>query len=230
MTALTIILLVLVVLLYAKWIAIALMLPCMVADRRRHTEPRWYWQLLAIPNRAMSKFSNCGWERYVLFQVAYLPSVHLRKAVYRALGAQLEPRVVFHVGTEIRSPQGLKIGGGTIVGDFALLDAHKGLVMGRNVNISSHVSIYTGQHDHRSPTFASSQKRSVTIGDRVWLGANVIVLPGVTIGEGAVCCAGCVVTKDVEPFAVVAGIPAQKVGERPRVLTYEFDGSSCRFY
>ena len=71
---------------------------------------------------------------------------------------------------------------------------------------------------------------SVEIDDRVWLGSNVIVLPGVHIGEGAVCCAGCVVTKDVEPYAVVAGIPAKKVGERLQVLKYEFDGKSCRLY
>ena len=68
------------------------------------------------------------------------------------------------------------------------------------------------------------------IGDRAWLGSNVMVLPGVVIGEGAVCCGGCVVTKDVEPYAVVAGIPAKKVGERPRDLRYEFNGKSKRLY
>lgn len=71
---------------------------------------------------------------------------------------------------------------------------------------------------------------NVTIKDRVWLGSNVIVLPGVTIGEGAVCCAGCVVTKDIEPYTVVAGIPAKKVGERPQNLIYEFNGKTCKFY
>lgn len=55
---------------------------------------------------------------------------------------------------------------------------------------------------------------NVEIGNRVWIGSNVIILPGVHIGEGAVCCAGCVITKDIEPFSVVAGIPARKVGER----------------
>lgn len=59
----------------------------------------------------------------------------------------------------------------------------------------------------------------------------MIVLPGVHIGEGAVCCAGCVVTKDVEPYAVVAGIPAKKVNERPRVLKYKFTSKRvCRLY
>lgn len=71
---------------------------------------------------------------------------------------------------------------------------------------------------------------SVTICDRVWLGANVIILPGVTIGEGAVCCAGCVVVKDVEPYSVVAGIPAKEVGKRPHVLKYEFKGNAPFFY
>lgn len=68
----------------------------------------------------------------------------------------------------------------------------------------------------------------VKIADRVWIGSNVIVLPRVSIGEGAVLCAGFVVTKDVEPYCVVAGIPAKKVNERPRNLLYEFDGKSVR--
>ena len=75
-----------------------------------------------------------------------------------------------------------------------------------------------------------NRKSSVEIDDRVWLGSNVIVLPGVHIGEGAVCCAGCVVTKDVEPYSVVAGIPAKKVSERSRDLIYEFNGKTCWFY
>lgn len=88
------------------------------------------------------------------------------------------------------------------------------------------------QHNHRDPYFScdTDRKQSVEIDDRAWLGSNVVVLPGVHIGEGAVCCAGCVVTKDVEPYSVVAGIPAKKVGERPRNLKYEFSGHSVRFY
>ena len=95
------------------------------------------------------------------------------------------------------------------------MDARSGLTFGRNVNLSSNVSIYTLQHDHRDPYSRCNEhlrKMSVEIDDRVWLGSNVIVLPGVHIGEGAVCCAGCVVTKDIPPYTVVAGIPAKKVG------------------
>jgi acetyltransferase-like isoleucine patch superfamily enzyme len=104
--------------------------------------------------------------------------------------------------------------------------------MGENVNLSSNVSIYTEQHDHRDPWFRCTNggNKKVIIGDRVWIGSNVIVLPGVKIGEGAVCCAGCVVTKDVKPYAVVTGIPAKKVNERPKDLHYVFNGKSCRLY
>lgn len=70
----------------------------------------------------------------------------------------------------------------------------------------------------------------VTIGNRAWIGSNVTVLPGVSIGEGAVCCANCVVTKDVSPYSIVAGIPAKKIGERTRDLRYVFNGKAYNEY
>lgn len=107
-----------------------------------------------------------------------------------------------------------------------------GLIIGKNVNFSSNVQVYTLQHDHRDPYFCeqSNKKMSVEIGDRAWLGSSVIVLPGVTIGEGAVCCAGSVVAKDVPPYAIVAGIPAKQIGERTHDLRYEFEGKSVRLF
>ncbi|MCA1032227.1 CatB-related O-acetyltransferase [Bacillus timonensis] len=57
---------------------------------------------------------------------------------------------------------------------------------------------------------------SVSIQDNVWIGANVYVTDGVTIGEGAVCAAGSVITKDVPPYSIVGGVPA-------KVIKYRFD-------
>ena len=190
--------------------------------------------ILQFPLRVAEYFLRFGGGRFVLFQISIIPSLHIRKWLYKGLGAKIGKNVTIHFRTEMRCPEQLKLGDGTIIGDNAILDARRGLTMGRNVNLSSNVSIYTLQHDHRNPDFncppEGMVKFSVEIDDRVWLGSNVIVLPGVHIGEGAVCCAGCVVTKDVEPYAVVAGIPAKKVSERPRNLKYEFKGKSCRFY
>lgn len=61
------------------------------------------------------------------------------------------------------------------------------------------------------------------IGNRVWIGYRAIILPGITIGEGAVVGAGAVVTKDVDPFAIVAGNPARKIGVRNRELIYHLN-------
>ena len=234
---LLIVLAALVALLYAKWIIIILVFPfqCVYG----HVKRRWatadmpvIMKLLAAPYWLWEKFFRDGWSRYMLFAVSTLPSCHLRRFIYKCLGAKIGKWTVFHFRTEIRCIHRLEVGQGTIIGDNALLDARNGIKMGANVNLSSNVSIYTEQHDYRDPLFACSSPdgKQVVIGDRAWLGSNVIVLPGVNIGEGAVVCSGCVVTKDVEPYSVVVGIPAKKINERPRNLTYVFDGRACRLY
>ena len=226
----------LVALLYIKWIFITIYYPWLAlsafAKRRfpRHSIP---YKILTFPAKGAEHLLRYGGSRFILYHIGNIPSVHLRSLLYQGLGVKTEDRVIFHFRTEIRCPEKLDIGRGTIVGDNVILDARQGLTIGQNVNISSNVSIYTLQHDHRDPFFRCNEDRkpmAVQIEDRAWLGANVIVLPGVHIGKGAVCCAGCVVTKDVPPLAVVAGIPAKPVGERPRDLQYEFKGKTCMFY
>lgn len=238
MNTFTIILFCLVILLYLKWILIVLFFPFQVLNA--HAIKRWgkaykahiVYRIALYPYNLWEKLFRKGWQRYMLFQVGLIPFHYIRRFVYRALGAEIGKNVVFHFRTEIRGIHRLKIGAGTIIGDNALLAAQRGLTIGKNVNLSSNVSIYSGAHDHRNPYFRSTPAttRPITIGDRVWIGSNAIILTGVNIGEGAVVCAGCVVTKDVEPYAVVAGIPARKVNERPRDLRYEFKGRSQRLY
>ena len=182
--------------------------------------------LPAIPNYILSRITATGAERYSLYHISLIPWQFIRKILYRGLGVKMEKKVTIHFKTEIRAPYKLSLKRGCIIGDNAILDARNGLTIGQNANLSSNVSIYTEQHNHRDPQFLCNQpgNQSVYIGERAWLGSNVIVLPGVSVGEGAICCAGCVVTKDVEPYTVVAGIPAKKVGERPRCQTYNFNG------
>jgi len=217
-----------------KWVFIIVFFPFQcINGRYQKSKSNLFLKIVATPYLLFERFvMRGGWQRYMLFQVSVIPSCHIRKWVYKSLGANIGPRVVFHFKTEVRSPYRLTVGGGTIIGDNAILDARNGITFGENVNLSSNVSIYTLQHDHRDLQFrcTNTYDMSVHIGDRAWLGSNVIILPGVKIGEGAVCCAGCVVTKDVEPYSVVAGIPAKKVNERPRSLQYVFTGESCRLY
>lgn len=151
--------------------------------------------------------------------LANFPSQRFRKFMLRLLGAQIERTAVLYGGFEIRSPRKLKIGANSCIGHRATLDARGGLTIGKNVNFSSEVMIWTAQHDYRDPKFGTVFK-PVVIGDYVWLGPRCIILPGVTVGEWAVIGAGAVVTKDVEPYAVVGGVPAQKIADRPRNLNY----------
>ena len=225
-----IILALLVSLLYLKWVLIIALFPFQVVHAR--VLKKWgdskdaplIFRTLDKPYIYWEKIFKKGWQRYMLYQVGLVPSHHFRRFVYKAFGAEIGKNVVFHFRTEVRGLHRLKIGDGTIIGDNALLAAQRGLTIGKNVNLSSNVSIYSGSHDHRDPYFKSTPAttRPITIGDRVWIGSNAIILTGVNIGEGAVVCAGAVVTKDVEPYAVVAGIPAKKVNERPHDLRYEF--------
>ena len=231
MNAVIIVLSVLVGLLYLKWIAMFLIYPWQAIFFRYKKTGSRLCKVLGSPYWLLEKILRGGWQRLSLYQISLIPSNHLRKWLYKGLGAECGARSLFHFRTEIREPWKLWIGEGTVIGDNALLDAHNGLTLGREVNLSSNVVIYTGQHDHRDPYFRSKGgKKSVEIGDRAWLGSNVLVLPGVVIGEGAVCCAGAVITKDVAPYTVVAGVPAKEVGERPRDLRYRFSGKSSRFY
>lgn len=134
-------------------------------------------------------------------------------------GAQIDRTVVLYGDFEIRSPRKLKIGAGSCIGHRATLDARGGLTIGANVNLSSEVMIWTAQHNYRDPAFGTDFK-PVTIGDYVWLGPRCIILPGVTVGGAAVVAAGAVVTKDVEPYAVVGGVPARKIADRPKGMNY----------
>ncbi len=173
-------------------------------------------------NNFVSEFS-----RYIDFHVGMIPCFWLRNLIYHyVFRVRTEKNVVLHYGAEIRSHALLSIGEGTIIGGKALLDARNGITIGKNVNFSKNVTIYTEQHDHRDPYFRceTQQKRPVIIGDRVWVGPNVLILHSVTIGEGAVVAGGAVVTKDVPPYAIVAGVPAKVIGERNHDLQYTFKG------
>lgn len=99
------------------------------------------------------------------------------------------------------------------------LDCRDQLTIGNSVSVSPDCTILTGSHDYNSPTFAF-KSGPVTLNDYVWLGTRVMILPGVDVGKGAVVCAGAVVTKNVAPYTVVAGVPAKEIGKRSSDLNY----------
>ncbi|MDH3017412.1 acyltransferase [Gordonia alkanivorans] len=154
-----------------------------------------------------------------------LPSKRIRAAAAtRLLGVTVHPTAQIYRWAEIRAGQNITIGAGTIVGADAILDGREGISIGHSVNLSSEVALWTLQHDLNSPTFAT-EGGPITIGDRVWLSFRSVILPGVTIGEGAVVAAGAIVTKDVPPYAIVGGIPARVIGERNPDVDYVWENA-----
>lgn len=193
-------------------------------------------QRIGILSKIKSVFSRYlqGYTRYMQFQVAFIPSHRIRNFLYREVYlVKMEKNSIIYFGTEIRGGYMLAIGEGSIIGDNAILDARRGGInIGKNVQLGSGVRLWTGSHDHDDPLFRStSQKRGpIKIGDRAWLGPGVTVLHSVSIGEGAVVAAGAVVTKDVEPYVIMGGIPAKKIGVRTQNLVYNFSGNYVPFY
>jgi acetyltransferase-like isoleucine patch superfamily enzyme len=126
---------------------------------------------------------------------------------------------VIYGGAEIREAWNIRIGEHSIIGHGAVLDGRSGLTIGENVNLSSGVWIWTLQHDPQSPTFGT-KGGPVVVEDYAWLSCRTVILPGVTIGRGAIVAAGAVVTKSVAPYTIVGGVPARPIGRRTENLTY----------
>lgn len=91
--------------------------------------------------------------------------------------------------------------------------------IGNSVLIAPNVAILSVSHNHENIQIpiidqGDSEPNPPIIEDNVWLGRNVVVMPGIRIGEGAIVGAGAVVTKDVPPFAIVGGVPAKLIKSR----------------
>ena len=144
--------------------------------------------------------------------IAVLPSHDLRNLFIRIGGGRIGKSRI-NLSVHIRAIRRLKIGDYTYVNRDCILDAVGGLTIGNNVCISYRCNIMSGGHDKNSPVF-EGRHLPIKIDDYAWIGVGATILQGVTIGKGAVVAAGAVVTKDVDPFTIVGGVPAVAIGKR----------------
>jgi len=153
--------------------------------------------------------------------VSHLPSRFLRRFYLSAWLGRLKEHCGIQMGCRFLNGRKVFLGARNVLNNRCLLDGRKfAIYTGDDVSIGPEAAILTLGHDPQSATFAD-RGGDVRIGDRAWIGFRAIILPGVTIGEGAVVGAGSVVTKDVEPYTIVAGNPAKPIGKRARDLTYK---------
>lgn len=113
---------------------------------------------------------------------------------------------------------GLKVGNNSNIGPYSYIGCSGYIEIGDNVMISPRVSIYAENHvfDRTDITMKEQgvKVQFVKIEDDCWIAANSIILAGVTVGKGSVIAAGSVVTKDIPPYSIVAGVPAKVIGSR----------------
>ena len=175
----------------------------------------------------MKAVSEVGWARaarfglmtlaMVPYRVALVPP--LRTAWLRMLGARIGSGVVLHdvrfFNLYRRGLSGLAVGDDCFLGDECLLDLAEGIVLGAQVTLAERVLVLThtnvGYKEHPLQKHFPASAAPVRIDSGSFVGAGVTLLPGITIGAGSFVAAGAVVTADVAPRALVAGVPARQV-------------------
>ena len=173
---------------------------------------RVYWPLRALLDDA---------QDYTSELVGHVPCHGLRLWWYRHVcGVKLGKWSSIHRHCRMYRPYRITIGSHTVVNYGVLLDGRRGLRIGDNVSVSEGTVILTLGHDVDDPD-SMLKGAPVVLEDRVFVGAYARILPGVTVHEGAVVAAGAVVTRDVAPYTLVAGVPARYVRDRARDLRYQ---------
>lgn len=162
-------------------------------------------------NRGKSILSE-AWM-FAIHVVGYIPSHHVRRFFYRLSGMKIGDGSSIHMGARFYDLSKIKIGKDSIIGEGVVLDGRAPLIIGDHVDFASEVMVYNCEHDIHSENFEAIGGE-VKIDDYVFVGPRALILPGVSVGKGAVVAAGAVVTKDVQPYSIVGGVPAKVIGER----------------
>lgn len=127
------------------------------------------------------------------------------------------------LGRNVNIEHGAEFDARLVVGDNSSVGVDSTVLgpvtIGRDVMMGPECVIITRNHSHSRTDIPMIQQgyegyRPVSIGDDVWIGRRVTILPGVTVSDGAILSAGAVVTKDVEPYAIVGGVPARVIKMR----------------
>jgi len=150
---------------------------------------------------------------FLLRLVGLVPSHLFRRFCYHLAGIRMGKGSTIHMGARFFNPKGIRLGEGVIIGNDCFLDGRAPLKIGNHADLASEILIYNAKHDINDPHFCP-HLQAVEIGEYVFIGPRAIIMPGVKVGRAAIVAAAAVVTKDVPPFTIVAGVPAKKIGER----------------
>lgn len=163
-------------------------------------------------------FNLYSWVTGIGWMLLDLLPQMVRGVIFKTVLENFRSGATIDYKTYIRYPSKASIGVGTMINRGCRFYASHHypdvrIRIGNHVAVAPEVSFFAAGHDYTNlslPDIASS----ITVGDYVWIGGRSIILGGVTIGEGAVIAAGSVVTRDIPPYTVVAGVPAHVIKKR----------------
>lgn len=143
----------------------------------------------------------------------------LRRRFYRKYFGKVGKQLVVRQDVRIRNIQDIYIGDYSEIGEGVMLQGAGGIEIGDHVILSPHVKVWSANHNYADLDRPILEQwydfKKVVIGNHVWLGANVFVMPGANIGDGVIVSAGSVIgAKPIPPYRIVAGNPARVIGIR----------------
>jgi acetyltransferase-like isoleucine patch superfamily enzyme len=173
----------------------------------------------ALREIGLSRAARFGFFTLALAPYRLLLFPQLRAPWLRLLGARIGPRTVVHdvrfFNLYRRGLRGLEVGAECFLGDECLLDLAEGIRMEDQVTLAERVLVLThsnvGYADHPLQGLFAASAAPVVLERGCFVGAAVTILPGLTIGRESFVAAGSVVTRDVAPRTLVAGVPARRV-------------------
>ena len=168
------------------------------------------------PSAEREKAIRLLWAYFVWPMVAWIPrgiGSKLRVLALRCFGGDIGPSCLIESGVRILIPWNLRLKGFVAIGRNAEIYNHGQVTIERMVVVSQYCYLCTGTHDYTNPALPLRWE-PILVCSEAWLGAGTWVLPGVTIGEGAVVGARSLVTKDVPEWTVSAGHPCRVIKPR----------------
>ena len=173
-----------------------------------------------VDNRRAQKYTAGEQVRRILwgggklfFRFSPRPCFGWRRFILRCFGAKLGRHVHIYNSARIYFPWNLAVADWSAIGEDALIYNLGPVTLGEKVTISHRAHLCAGTHDYSQPDLPLL-KPPITVEGQAWICAEAFIGPGVTVGEGVIVGARAVVTKDVEPWTVVAGNPARFIKKR----------------
>lgn len=195
------------------------------ADRKQHRRfrgRRWFRagrplllgasSLLAVLPRSLS-VALLGLSR----DLPGYPGLAIRYVCVKRLAAACGDNVAIYPGVYLTDLDGLRLGSNIKIGEMCFIGAAGGVVIESDVSVAHASTILTEEHDYRTPGPLRETPlifKQVTLRRGVWIGAGVKITAGVEVGEETAVGAGAVVTRDLPPRSVAAGVPARVLRAR----------------